>query len=154
MALPARPRRLRTHASGHRDRRSRGNNPGLHRAGLAADLRGRFSGGAHEPSGARHRPHAGVAGAAPETEASAGKLRVLRLRGRLINRALGLCTYSALLVAAVIAAIFVGAVARIDFSIAIAIAFVVAMTTFIAGLICSLREVHLATRYMREATGR
>lgn len=87
-----------------------------------------------------------------QTDEIAEELRVLRLRGRQINRAVGLCTYSALLVAGVIAALFVGAVARVDFSIAVAIAFVAAMTTFIAGLICFLREVQLATRYMREAT--
>jgi hypothetical protein len=83
-------------------------------------------------------------------EAVRGELRVLRARGHLINRAIGMCTYCALLVAGVIVVLFVGAVARVDLAWVVAAAFVAAMLALIAGLLSFLREVHLATRHMRD----
>lgn len=87
-----------------------------------------------------------------QTENVVEELRVLRLRGQQINRAVGLCTFSALLVAGVVASLFIGAVARVELGLAVAIAFVAAMASFIGGLLCFLREVQLGTRYMRRAT--
>jgi len=84
-------------------------------------------------------------------EAPRSELRVLRTRAHLINRAIGMCTYCALLIAAVIGALFVGAVARVGLAWLVATAFVAAMLALIAGLLSVLREVHLATRHMREA---
>lgn len=92
-----------------------------------------------------------------EREAAAGaggpgppELRILRGRMHHINRAIGLCTYSALLVASVVAAIFLGSFVRVDLSAAVAVAFVAAMLALIGGLVSFLREVHLATRWMRD----
>ena len=85
------------------------------------------------------------------TEARRVELRALHARARVINRAIGLCTYCALLVAAVIAAIFLGDIARIDLTIAVAVAFIAAMLTLILGLMYFLREVHMATAQMRDA---
>ena len=84
-------------------------------------------------------------------EAPRSELRVLRTRAHLINRAIGMCTYCALLIAAVIGALFVGAVARVGLAWLVATAFVAAMLALIAGLLSFLREVHMATRHMREA---
>ena len=87
----------------------------------------------------------------PRTDDQRLELRALRARARHINRALGLCTYCALLVASVIAAIFLGDIARIDITIAVAVAFIAAMVTLILGLLSFLREVHMATAQMRDA---
>ncbi len=78
------------------------------------------------------------------------ELRVLAARARLINRAISLSTYCALLVAGVIAALFLGAFVRLDLSAVVAVAFVAAMLALIAGLLSFLREVHLGIRWMRE----
>ena len=79
----------------------------------------------------------------------AEELRTLRLRMHTINRAVALCTYSALLVAAVIASLFLGALFGFHVAPLIAGAFVLAMLLMIGGLINFLAEVHIATRFMR-----
>ena len=96
----------------------------------------------------------------PAAEVAAGvnalaleELRTLRARIGLINRAIGLCTYSALLVAGVIAALFVGSFIRVDVHVVVAVAFAAAALLLIGGLLSFLAEVHVATRYMR-AIGR
>jgi hypothetical protein len=81
------------------------------------------------------------------------ELRTLRRRMDLINRAIGLCTYSALMVASVIASLFLGALLGFHFAPVVALAFVGAMLLLIGGLICFLREVHLATRFFRSLPG-
>jgi hypothetical protein len=78
------------------------------------------------------------------------ELRVLRRRSELINRAIGMCTYSALLVAGTVATLFVGAFLRLDLSTLVAVAFVASMLALITGLTNFLGEVHLATRQLRE----
>ncbi|HVE80102.1 MAG TPA: DUF2721 domain-containing protein [Gemmatimonadaceae bacterium] len=90
----------------------------------------------------------------PPAGAAAAELAVLRGRARLINRAIGLCTASAVLVASVVAAIFVGAIARIDLTMLVASTFVAAMVSLIAGLLSFLREIHLLSRHMRATAGR
>jgi hypothetical protein len=79
------------------------------------------------------------------------ELRVLRLRVRHINRAITLCTYAALLIAGVVATLFVGAFAALDLTVVVAAAFVFSMLALIAGLSSFLREIHVATRHYREA---
>lgn len=79
---------------------------------------------------------------------------VLRQRIRLINAAITFCTYSALLVAGVVGALFVGAVARFDLARLVVATFVLAMIALITGLSCFLREIHVATRHYRELHGR
>ena len=78
------------------------------------------------------------------------EMRVLRRRTDLVNRAIGMCTYCALLVAGVVAALFVGAVLGLGVANVVAFAFVAAMATLILGLTSFLSEVHLATRHARE----
>ena len=77
------------------------------------------------------------------------ELAVLAKRALLINGAIGLCTCSALLVSSVVAALFLGTFVRLDFSVIVAGAFVLAMLCLMAGLIAFLNEVHTAIRFMR-----
>lgn len=70
-------------------------------------------------------------------------------RARLTHWAIVLCIGCALLVSSVIVALFVGAFSRWDVSVLIAGLFVVAILSLISGLLCFLREVQLATRYLR-----
>ena len=79
----------------------------------------------------------------------AGELRTLHHRIHLINLAISLCTFSALLVASVIASLFLGALLHFHYVPTVALAFVAAMLLLIGGLISFLREVRLATRFMR-----
>lgn len=69
---------------------------------------------------------------------------VLVRRGRLINRAISLCTSSALLVCSVIATLFMGAFLKADLSILIGVLFITTMLALVAGLLYFLREIHLA----------
>lgn len=71
--------------------------------------------------------------------------RPLSRRARLIHWAISLCTTCELLVCVVVATLFIGAELGVDLSSAIALLFIGAMLTLIAGLICFLREIALAT---------
>lgn len=73
------------------------------------------------------------------------RLRVLSKRASLINRAIALCVLSGLLVSLVVAALFVSSSLRVDLSIPIAVAFVVALLSLAAALVYFLREVFIAT---------
>ena len=79
------------------------------------------------------------------------ELRTLRRRARMINRAIGMCTSCALLVASVVATLFIGAFLALDLSTLVAIAFIAAMLALIGGLLSFLQEVHLAIRHMRRS---
>ena len=80
------------------------------------------------------------------------EMHILRRRMVMINRAIALCTYSALLVASVIAAIFLGALFEFHLAPVVAGAFVIAMLFLVGGLISFLAEVHLSTRFMRASS--
>jgi hypothetical protein len=82
----------------------------------------------------------------------ASDLRLLALRATLVNRAIGMCTFGALLVCLVIVALFVSAFADAHLGKVIALAFTGAMLALIGALITFLRETYLATRSLR--TGR
>lgn len=69
----------------------------------------------------------------------------LSKRARMIHWAISLCTTCELLVCVVVATLFVGAELGADLSRAIAFLFIAAMLTLIAGLLCFLREIALAT---------
>ena len=86
-------------------------------------------------------PHA----SAPDAAELHERLRALSQRATLINRAIGLCVLCGLLVSLVVAALFVSASLRIDLAMPIAIAFVVALLSLAAALLCFLREVFIAT---------
>lgn len=77
----------------------------------------------------------------------------LSRRASLANWAISLCTSCALLICTVIVVLFVGAFLGLDTSTAVALLFIAAMTTLIVGLVCFLREVHLAIASLR-ADGR
>jgi hypothetical protein len=68
----------------------------------------------------------------------------LSSRTRFINWAISLCTICALLICAVIAALFIGALAEVSVSGAIALMFIAAMLALIIGLLSFLREIYLA----------
>lgn len=94
-------------------------------------------------------PPAGLDPAAARAEIAS-----LRLRAVNINRAISLCTYCALLIAAVVAALFLGRFVETDFSKVVAGMFILAMLALIAGLLMFLREVHTAIRFMRSTPRR
>ena len=76
--------------------------------------------------------------------AQARELTILTVRAHWVHWAITLCTASALFVAIVIGALFMGAVANIDPSRIVSILFIVAMTSLIIGLGCFLREISLS----------
>lgn len=78
----------------------------------------------------------------------AGELPALRSRSRLVNRAIGLSTISAVLVASVIALLFLGALLPVNLTSVVAAGFVLAMLALIAALLSFLAEVRLATRFL------
>ena len=96
------------------------------------------------------RLEAGTHPGAPETEERVvAELNILARRARLVNRAVALCTTSALLVATVVIALFVGAFIRRDFSPLIGATFVAAMVSLCGALLTFLQEISHATRSLR-----
>ena len=73
------------------------------------------------------------------------EMAILERRARLIHWAIGFCTGCALLVCVVIATLFVGAITETQLPILIATLFIAAMLSLVAGLLCFLREIALAT---------
>jgi type VI protein secretion system component VasF len=69
----------------------------------------------------------------------------LARRARYIHWAISLCTTCDLLVCVVVAMIFISHELGVDLSTAIAGLFIAAMLSLIAGLLCFLREISLAT---------
>ena len=78
-----------------------------------------------------------------------GSLLTLERRARLLGRAISLCTICALLVSMVVVALFLGAFVNFHLSLVIATLFIVAMLSFIGGLLMFLREVYVATKHLR-----
>ena len=77
------------------------------------------------------------------------ELRYLSQRARRINTAISLSTLCALLICAVIVALFVGAFLSSDLSILIGVIFTTAMLALFAALVSFLREIYIATRSLR-----
>jgi len=77
------------------------------------------------------------------------ELHFLSQRARRINSAVTLCTVCALLICAVIVALFVGAFLSTDLSILIGLLFTASMLSLFLGLVSFLREVYVATRNLR-----
>jgi hypothetical protein len=77
------------------------------------------------------------------------ELRTLSRRARLINLAVSLCVICALLIPAVIVGLFVSANWAQDTTTIVAVLFTTALIALIAGLLCFLREVQLATATLR-----
>jgi hypothetical protein len=82
------------------------------------------------------------------------ELDVLRRRALLINRAISLCTFSALLVAGVVASLFLATFVHLNLRTFIAATFVFAMLSLMLGLVTFLREVHASIRFMQGTGGR
>ena len=80
------------------------------------------------------------------TKGAERELGVLARRAHLVNRAITLCTITALLVCCLIATLFVGAFARYDASRVAAVLFVAAMATLFTALVFFLREIFVAIR--------
>ena len=79
------------------------------------------------------------------------EIGTLTRRARLINRAITLCVVAALLVCAVIVGLFVTAYYAWspDLTRLVAAVFALGLLSLIAGLLCFLREVHIATQHLR-----
>jgi hypothetical protein len=74
---------------------------------------------------------------------------VLRRRARRIGVSIGLCTLAALLIATVIAILFLGDFVSFDTSLAVSLLFIGAMASLIAALMYFLREVYIASASLR-----
>jgi hypothetical protein len=77
------------------------------------------------------------------------ELRLLSHRARLINTAVSLCTLCALLICAVIVALFVAAFLVTNVALVIGLTFTAAMLALFSGLVSFLREIYVATRSLR-----
>jgi len=83
--------------------------------------------------------------AGEEGAVHAAEMQTLIRRSRWIHWAISLCTLCALLICVVIAALFIGSEFGKDPSRTISVFFIAAMLALIAGLLCFLREIALAT---------
>lgn len=91
-----------------------------------------------------------LSGAAAESQAPLEhELAVLSRRARLVHLAIGFCALCALLICTVVVVLFVGAIFTINLSSMVALLFILAMASFISGLLCFLREIHLAITHLR-----
>lgn len=87
---------------------------------------------------------------APEEQGmSSASLSTLSVRAKLINRAITYCTFTALLICAVVAIMFLSAFLQFDAALPVAILFVTAMGSFFTGLVYFLREIFIATAALR-----
>ena len=77
------------------------------------------------------------------------ELCVLERRARLASWAINFCTCAALLVCAVVAALFIGAFLSKDLKWLVGAFFIAAMIALIGGLASFLREVYIATHTLR-----
>jgi hypothetical protein len=91
-----------------------------------------------------------LGGATPdETAHLRSTLATLSRRAKLINKAITLCTVTALFICGVIAALFLGAFLPFGVATAVAVLFVAATISLIAGLLYFLREIFIATAALR-----
>jgi Protein of unknown function (DUF2721) len=88
-------------------------------------------------------------GGGAREERITAELVVLGRRATLINRAIALCVVSALMVASVIIALFLGVFFREDFSLVVSAVFIGALLCLCAALLLLLQEIRLATRHLR-----
>lgn len=84
-----------------------------------------------------------------DRESQSEELRYLWKRISLINKAFSLYTLCALLLCVVITTLFVSHIYTVQLSLAISITFILALAVLISALLCSLREVYLATSSLR-----
>jgi hypothetical protein len=84
-------------------------------------------------------------GVPDETTSIEAEMAILGRRARMIHWAIGLCTTCALLICVVVATLFVGSISGVEMPGVIAGLFITAMLLLVAGLLCFLREIALAT---------
>jgi Protein of unknown function (DUF2721) len=77
------------------------------------------------------------------------ELVLVAQRARLVSWAIALCTTTALLIASVVATLFLGAFLGFEAAVPIALLFIIAMLSMIAALSLFLREVFLSTANLR-----
>jgi len=77
--------------------------------------------------------------------------RVLMKRARITNRAIGLCTGSALIVCALITSLFIDDFFNLGFSKLVVTLFILALLLLIFALLLFLREIQLATQTLKIA---
>lgn len=89
----------------------------------------------------------GVWGAFDEAARTVARaeLEILARRARLASWSINFCTFAALLVCSVIAALFIDVFLGTDLKWLVGALFVATMIALICGLVCFLREVYLAT---------
>ena len=78
-------------------------------------------------------------------EANMMERKVLNIRAFWVHWSIVFCTVSALLVAVVIAVLFLASEVHFDPTHTVSPMFILAMLSLIAGLICFLREIYLST---------
>ena len=88
---------------------------------------------------------------AVESEAAElqGVFKATSRRARLVNRAITLATVAALLVAAIVALLFVAGFLTISIGAVVAVLFVICMGALVGALWCFLLEVRIATYTLR-----
>jgi hypothetical protein len=86
---------------------------------------------------------------AQEQETARAELRILARRAHFTSWAINFAAASALLVCVVIVGLFVEAMLHANIRWALASIFVMSMMSLIAGVVCFLREVDLATHTLR-----
>ena len=89
--------------------------------------------------------HSSSGAAAGEESLMRLEMEILARRARLIHWAISLCTVGALFICIVVAALFIGSMLHVSVSQLIALMFIAAMLSLIAGLLSFLREITLAT---------
>lgn len=77
------------------------------------------------------------------------ELEILGRRAHVANWAIGLCTTCALFVCTLIVTLFAGAFLNWNVAVAVSLLFVAAMAALILGLLCFLKEIHLAIANLR-----
>jgi hypothetical protein len=82
------------------------------------------------------------------------QIGVISRRARLMNRAITLGTFAALLVAAIVALLFAAAFLAIPLGSSIAVVFIVAMVSLVGALWCFLIEIRISTASLRFAGAR
>jgi Protein of unknown function (DUF2721) len=82
------------------------------------------------------------------------KIRVISRRARLMNRAITLGTFAALLVAAIVALLFAAAFLAFPMGSSIAVVFIIAMASLVGALWCFLIEIRISTASLRFAGAR
>ncbi|MGZ8212970.1 MAG: DUF2721 domain-containing protein [Methylosarcina sp.] len=78
------------------------------------------------------------------------ELVLLSRRVRVVNWAISLCTFCALLICTVIVSLFVGTLVGLDFHTFIASLFIIAMIALILALLFFLREIYLAIASLKD----